>query len=54
MRDFVFVFYDTAYTLKFKETECVRESDYSEHPQNLFSLNDCPSDSGEMMIYLNL
>lgn len=27
MRDFVFVFYDTAYTLRFKETGCIRESD---------------------------
>lgn len=46
---FVFVFYDTAYTLRCKETGCVRDQ-----LQNMFSLNDCPSDSGEIMIYLNL
>lgn len=45
----VFVFYGTAYTLSGKETGSVREQ-----LQNLFSLNDCPSDSGEIMIYLKL
>lgn len=48
----VFVFYDTAYALRFKETGC-GEKNY-QHLQNLFFLNDCPSDSDEMMIYLNL
>lgn len=43
-RTFLFVFYDTACTLRCKQTGCVRERDYLEHLQNLFSVSGCPLD----------